>query len=56
MLIQKPYTEGDTVTFKTVAGEEVVARVIKVNDEDSIKVKKPMALTLTEKGLGMVPF
>ena len=56
MLIQKPYTEGDTVTFKTVAGEEVVARVIQVNDEDSIKVKKPMALTLTEKGLGMVPF
>ncbi len=55
MLIEKPYSVGDTVTFKTVAGEEVVARVTDVKD-DSIKVKKPLALTMTEKGIGMVPF
>ena len=55
MLIEKPYGIGDTVTFKTGAGEEVVARVTEVKD-DSIKVRKPMVLTMTEKGIGMVPY
>ena len=55
MLIEKPYSAGDTVTFKTQAGEEVVARVLEAK-EDSIKIKKPMVLTMTEKGIGMVPF
>ena len=41
MLIEKPYSAGDTVTFKTQAGEEVVARVLEAK-EDSIKIKKPM--------------
>ena len=54
MLIEKPYSAGDTVTFKTQAGEEVVARVLEAK-EDSIKIKKPMVLTMTEKGIGMVP-
>ena len=44
MLIEKPYSVGDTVTFKTVAGEEVVARVTDVKD-DSIKIKKHLFLT-----------
>lgn len=55
MLIEAPYKEGDTITFKTVAGEEVVARLEK-KEKDSMKVKKPMALTATQQGLGMVPF
>lgn len=55
MLIETPYKEGDTITFKTVAGEEVIARLEK-KDQDSMKVKKPMALTATQQGLGMVPF
>ena len=55
MLIENPYSAGDTVTFKTQAGEEVVARVLEAK-EDSIKIKKPMVLTMTEKGIGMVPF
>lgn len=55
MLIDKPYTEGDTITFKTIAGEEVVARLEK-KDQDSIRVKKPMALTAAQGGIGMVPF
>ena len=56
MLVTKPdYAVHDTITFKTQAGEEVVARLTQVNT-DSIKVRKPMALTMTEKGIGMVPF
>ena len=55
MLVQESYKEGDTVSFKTVAGEEIIARLISQTDT-KIKVKKPMALTMTEKGLGLVPF
>ena len=55
MLIEVPYKEGDTISFKTVAGEEVIARLETIK-EDSMKVKKPMALTATQQGIGMVPF
>ena len=55
MIIDTPYKAGDTITFKTVAGEEVIAR-LESQEKDSIKVKKPMALTASQQGLGMVPF
>ena len=55
MIIETPYKAGDTVTFKTVAGEEVVARLVE-EKADSIKVAKPLALTATQQGLGLVPF
>tara|TARA_X000000950_G_scaffold237998_1_gene289856 strand:+ start:617 stop:907 length:291 start_codon:yes stop_codon:yes gene_type:complete len=55
MLLESSYKEGDTISFKTVAGEEIVARLVK-KDTTHIKVKKPMALTMTKEGLGMVPF
>ena len=55
MLLEATYKEGDTISFKTVAGEEVIARLIK-KETDSMKVKKPMALTMTKDGIGMVPF
>jgi hypothetical protein len=56
MLLEATYKDGDTISFKTVAGEEVVARLIK-KEKDSMRVKKPMALTMTkEGGIGLVPF
>ena len=55
MLLEASYKEGDTISFKTVAGEEVIARLVK-KEKDSMKVKKPMALTGTKEGIGMVPF
>ena len=38
MLLEATYKEGDTISFKTVAGEEVIARLIK-KETDSMKVK-----------------
>ena len=29
MLLESSYKEGDTISFKTVAGEEIVARLVK---------------------------
>lgn len=55
MLIETAYKDGDTISFKTVAGEEVICRLVK-KEKDSMKVKKPMALTGTKEGIGMVPF
>ena len=55
MLIEAPYKNGDTVSVKTVAGEEIVARLVDENN-NTITVTKPMALTATQQGIGMVPF
>lgn len=55
MIIDTPYKVGDTISMKTVAGEEIIARL----DEEKgtkLKVSKPMALTMGQQGLGMVPF
>lgn len=55
MLVEVPYKEGDTISCKTVAGEEIVARLTKVADT-YIRVHKPMVLTATQSGLGLAPF
>jgi len=55
MIIETPYKDGDTISFKTVAGEEVIARLVEEKG-DTIKVAKPLALTATQQGLGLVPF
>ena len=55
MLIEAPYKNGDTISVKTVAGEEIVARLVDENGE-TVTVTKPMALTATQQGIGMVPF
>jgi len=55
MLIDTPYKNGDTITCKTVAGEEIIARLVEEKGT-KLKVSKPMALTASQQGLGMVPF
>ena len=55
MIIETPYKDGDTISFKTVAGEEVIARLVE-EKPTTIKVTKPLALTATQQGLGLVPF
>ena len=55
MIIDTPYKVGDTISFKTVAGEEIIARLVEEKG-NKLKVSKPMALTATQQGLGMVPF
>ena len=55
MLIETPYKEGDTVSFKLSSGEEIVARLEK-EDEKSYTLKKPMVLIAQQQGLGLAPF
>lgn len=55
MLIETPYKEGDTVSFKLSSGEELVARLEK-EDATYYTLKKPMVLIAQPEGLGLAPF
>ena len=47
--------EGDVVTIKTTAGEEIVARLVS-DGSMGVVVTKPLCLTATKDGIGLVPF
>ena len=55
MLIQAPYNKNDTITFRTSAGEEIVARFVEENDK-TLTVTKPMALMAQNGGFGLGPW
>lgn len=55
MIIETPYKATDTITIKTIAGEEIIARLVEEN-EKIIKVHKPMAIVATAQGIGLSPF
>ena len=55
MLISKGIAEGEVVTIKTTAGEEIVAKLVE-DGPTGVKVKKPLCLTATKEGVGLVPF
>jgi hypothetical protein len=55
MLISKPITEGSVVSLKLVNGDEIIARY-DGEDSDSIKINRPLALTMGAQGLGMIPW
>ena len=55
MLINKGIAEGEVVTIKTTAGEEIFAKLVSENPM-AITVKKPLCLTATKDGIGLVPF
>jgi hypothetical protein len=55
MLISKPITEGSVVSLKLVNGDEIIARY-DGEDSDTIKINRPLALTMGAQGLGMIPW
>lgn len=55
MIIETPYKEGDTVSFKLASGEEIVARLEK-EEAKYFTVRKPMVLIAQAEGLGLAPF
>jgi hypothetical protein len=54
MIIEKPLSSGDTVTIKTTAGEEIVARLVELKP-NSYVVSKPLAVMATQQGIGLGP-
>jgi hypothetical protein len=55
MIIETPYKNNDTITIKTMAGEEIVARLVEENDK-TVKVHKPMTIVASGQGIGLGPF
>lgn len=55
MIIETKYQLNDTVTFRTTAGEEIVARFVEENDTH-LTVTKPMALVMQGGGFGLGPW
>lgn len=55
MLIEKPRANGDVVTIKLTSGEEVIARFEEENST-GVKVSKPMMLSMSQQGVGMMPY
>lgn len=54
MIIEKSLAAGDTVTIKTTAGEEIVARLVEAKP-NSYVVSKPLAVMATQQGIGLGP-
>jgi len=56
MIIETPYKDGDTVSFKLASGEEVVARLDKESSSE-YSISKPMVLIVqADESMGLAPF
>lgn len=55
MLIDKGTTPGEVITLKLTNGEELIGRLVEENAH-GIKISKPMALSVSPQGIGMMPF
>lgn len=55
MLIEKPIASGDVVSLKLINGDEIIAR-FEDDNESTIKITKPLAITVGPQGLGMMPW
>ena len=55
MLIDKGIAPGEVVTIKLVSGEELIAKLVEENGLYT-KISKPLVLSMTSQGIGMMPF
>lgn len=55
MIIDKGAAVGEVVTIKLISGEEIVGKLTEEQSQ-SYKISKPLVLSMTQKGLGMMPY
>lgn len=55
MLINKGFTAGDIVSLKLINGDEIIARY-EEDTPNTIKITRPLAITISQQGLGMIPW
>lgn len=53
MLISKGYQEGDIVSFKLINGDEIVARIISI-DNNNYEISKPCTVMPGPQGMGLI--
>jgi hypothetical protein len=55
MLINKGFSAGDVVSIKILNGDEIIAR-FESEDKETVTISRPLALTMGQGGLGMIPW
>jgi len=55
MLLKKPITQGSVVSIKIINGDEIIARY-ESEDTTTVTINRPLALTMGQGGLGMIPW
>jgi hypothetical protein len=55
MLINKGMAKGEVVSIKLNSGEEIVAR-FEEETATGYKISKPTVITMTQQGIGLMPF
>lgn len=55
MLVENEIKPGQIVTIKLTSGEEIIAK-LEENTSTTLKVSRPVVLTMTQNGLGMAPY
>jgi hypothetical protein len=55
MLLKKPHAKGDIVTIKLISDTEIITRFVS-QDDVGITFEKPMAVSITPQGLGLMPW
>lgn len=55
MFVSKSPSYGDIVCCKLISGEEIIGR-LEHESTDYIEINKPLAATLSQNGIGMVPW
>jgi hypothetical protein len=55
MLLKKPITQGSVVSIKIINGDEIIARY-ESEDATTVTINRPLALTMGQSGLGMIPW
>lgn len=55
MLIDKGVSVGEVITIKLTSGEELIGKVEELGPLH-YKLSRPMVLSMTSKGIGMVPY
>jgi hypothetical protein len=55
MLLSKPIAKGDVVSIKLINGDEIIAR-LESEEATGITIDRPLALTMSGGGLGMIPW
>lgn len=55
MLVNKGFASGDVVSLKLSSSEEIVARFVE-ETATGYKISKPTVITMTQQGIGLMPY
>jgi hypothetical protein len=53
--LKKDFANGDIVSIKLVNGDELIAR-FESEDESNITISRPLAITMSAQGMGLIPW